>query len=45
MRCDYCPIQDLCLEYYNKVLVLHDYIDKRNCPLKKLMEESKDETI
>jgi len=43
MNCAYCPIQDLCLEYYNKVLVLHDYIDERNCPYKKLVEEYKDE--
>ncbi len=40
MNCAYCPIQDLCLEYYTKVLILHDYIDERNCPYKKIVEEN-----
>lgn len=43
MNCVYCPIQDLCLEFYNKVLILHDYIDERNCAYKKIVEENKDE--
>lgn len=40
MNCAYCPIQDLCLEFYNKVLILHDYIDERNCPYKKIVKEN-----
>lgn len=48
MNCAYCPIQDLCLEFYYKVLIAHDYVEKANCPLEYLAleylaKEGKDE--